>query len=120
MKITNVKAMVAKVVTVGLVAGAFVIAAPAKAQAQFSFGVNVGTPYYDRDSYDHERYEAYYRQQEYLRQQAYARQQAWAQHEAWEQHEREEAREQHERHEAWERQGRNYRSDDHRDWDGRR
>jgi hypothetical protein len=44
MKITNVKAMVAKGVTVGLLAGAFVLAAPAKAQAQVV--VQVGYPHY--------------------------------------------------------------------------
>jgi len=48
MKIANVvnansfKAMVAKVFTVGLLAGAVAIAAPTKAQAQVSFGVRVG------------------------------------------------------------------------------
>jgi hypothetical protein len=42
MKITNVKAMVAKVFTVGLLAGAFAIAAPSKADAQVGFGVRVG------------------------------------------------------------------------------
>jgi hypothetical protein len=41
MKIVNVKAMVAKVFTVGLLAGAFAIAAP-KADAQVAFGVRVG------------------------------------------------------------------------------
>jgi hypothetical protein len=47
MKITNVKAMVAKGVTVGLLAGAFVLAAPAKADAQqFAVGVRVGNPGY--------------------------------------------------------------------------
>lgn len=115
MKITNVKAMVAKVMTVGLVACAFVMAAPTKAQAQqFSFGVNVGRPYYEhdrRDFYDRARDQEYYRQQEYLREQAYARQQAWAQHEAWEQHER---------NEAWEGQRRDYRNDDRRDRDDHR
>ncbi len=44
MKITNVKAMVAKGVTVGLLAGAFSLAAPAKAQAQVV--VQVGYPHY--------------------------------------------------------------------------
>jgi hypothetical protein len=44
MKITNVKAMVAKGVTVGLLAGAFALAAPAKAQAQVV--VQVGYPHY--------------------------------------------------------------------------
>ena len=48
MKIANVvnaksfKAMVAKVFTVGLLAGAVAIAAPTKAEAQVSFGVRVG------------------------------------------------------------------------------
>jgi hypothetical protein len=48
MKIANVvnarsfKAMVAKVFTVGLLAGAVAIAVPTKAQAQVSFGVRVG------------------------------------------------------------------------------
>ena len=47
MKITNVKAMVAKIFTVGLLAGAVVIAAPAKAEAQFGIGVRIGpAPYY--------------------------------------------------------------------------
>jgi hypothetical protein len=47
MKITNVKAMVAKGVTVGLLAGAFVLAAPAKADAQqFAVGVRAGYPAY--------------------------------------------------------------------------
>jgi hypothetical protein len=44
MKITNVKAMVAKGVTVGLLAGAFALAAPAKAEAQVV--VQVGYPHY--------------------------------------------------------------------------
>jgi hypothetical protein len=44
MKITNVKAMVIKGVTVGLLAGAFVLAAPAKADAQVF--VRVGYPHY--------------------------------------------------------------------------
>lgn len=76
MNITNVKALVAKMFTVGLIAGAVVIAAPSKAQAQISLGVRVGPVvsrpiyrgdvyapgYYDR--YDHEAWE---RRQAYLR-----------------------------------------------------
>ena len=119
MRISNVKAMVAKVITAGLLAGVFVMAAPMKAEAQqFSFGISTITPAYGPyDGYqyygnheDHERREYFerLRNEEYQRQQAYARQQAWAQHEQWEQHER---------HEAWERQG--YRHDDRRDWDHR-
>ncbi len=57
MKITNVKAMVAKGVTVGLLAGAFALAVPAKAEAQrIAVVVPVGYPHYDyvrRDHYDH-------------------------------------------------------------------
>ena len=44
MKITNVKAMGAKGVTIGLLAGAFALAAPAKAEAQVV--VQVGYPHY--------------------------------------------------------------------------
>ena len=91
MKLTSVKAMVAKAMTVGMLAGAFVLATPAKAQAQ-QFGVksdpgwlscvcqlikpqlllstsplrggSAATPS--------------------LRQQAWERQQAWLHHETWE------------------------------------
>jgi len=60
MKITNVKAMVAKGVTVGLLAGAFVLAAPAKANAQQFAVVQVGYPhygYYGPDYYARLRFE---------------------------------------------------------------
>jgi hypothetical protein len=66
MKITNVKAMVAKGVTVGLLAGAFVLAAPAKADAQrFVVGVQVGYPHYEY--YDHARFERERRHEEWVR-----------------------------------------------------
>ena len=80
MKVMNVKAMVAKVMTVGLLAGAFAVAAPVKADAQgFAVGVQVGYPRYDyslRDYYDHLRFEearraAFIRQQEWERRQAF-------------------------------------------------
>jgi hypothetical protein len=71
MKVTNVKAMVAKGVTVGLLAGAFVLAIPAKADAQqFAVGVQVGSPHYDharRDYYDHLRFEQERRREERVR-----------------------------------------------------
>ncbi len=44
MKLSNVKAMVLKGVTAGLLAGAFALAAPAKADAQVV--VQVGHPHY--------------------------------------------------------------------------
>ena len=48
MKIANVKSLVAKLSTVGLVAAACVLASPAKANAQVQFGVGVhfGGPVY--------------------------------------------------------------------------
>jgi hypothetical protein len=88
MKITNVKAIVAKGLTIGVLAGAFVLEAPAKAEAQqFAIGVQFGTSHYDyrgRDPYDRVRWEQSRRQQAFAEQQAYERQQAWARHEAWE------------------------------------
>ncbi len=86
MKLTSVKAMVAKAMTVGMLAGAFVLATPAKAQAQqFGVGVQVGYPaygysrnYYERLRFERERRDAF------LRQQAWERQQAWLHHETWE------------------------------------
>ncbi len=51
MKLTNVKSMLAKGVTVGLLAGAVVLAAPAKANAEVVVGVGFGAPYYGRPGY---------------------------------------------------------------------
>ncbi|WP_260736331.1 hypothetical protein [Tunturiibacter lichenicola] len=77
MKITNVKAMVAKGVTVGLLAGAFVLAAPAKANAQqFAVGVQVGYPYhgyYGPDYYARLRFEQERRHAEWVRAHEYQR-----------------------------------------------
>lgn len=80
MKLTNVKAMVAKAMTVGMLAGAFVLATPAKAQAQgWGVGVQVGYPPYgySRDYYERLRCER-------ERREAFLRQQAWEHHHAWE------------------------------------
>lgn len=71
MKIANVKAMVAKVLTVGFLAGAVVMAAPTKAQAQEVF---VRDGYYARHNfYERERIEAYRRHEAFLRERAYSR-----------------------------------------------
>jgi hypothetical protein len=93
MKLTSVKSMVMKGVTVGLVAGAVALAAPAKAQAQqFGVGVQFGSPGYGyvapRDYYARQRYEELCRQRAFAAQQAYARQQAWERHEAFEHRDR--------------------------------
>ena len=73
MKITNVKAMVAKGMTIGLLAGAFLIAAPKQADAQqFAVGVQVGYPYhYDPYRYDH------WRAEEFRRHEAFVRHEEW-------------------------------------------
>lgn len=77
MKITKVKAMVAKGVTVGLLAGAFALAAPASADAQqFAVGVQVGYPhytYYGPDYYAHLRFEQERRHAEWVRTHEYGR-----------------------------------------------
>jgi hypothetical protein len=76
MKITNVKAMVAKGVTVGLLAGAFVLAAPAKANAQQFAVVQVGYPhygYYGPDYYARLRFEQERRHVEWVRAHEYQR-----------------------------------------------
>jgi hypothetical protein len=78
MKLTNVKAMVVKAMTVGMLAGAFILAAPAKAQAQ-GFGVRVQAAYppSTRDYYERLRFER-------ERRDAFLRQQAWFRHQVWE------------------------------------
>jgi hypothetical protein len=73
MKITNVKAMVAKGVTVGLLAGAFVLAAPAKADAQQFAVVQVGYPYHGPDYYARLRFEQERRHAEWVRVHQYDR-----------------------------------------------
>jgi hypothetical protein len=79
MKITNVKAMVAKGVTVALLAGAFAMVAPVKAEAQqFAIGVRVGYPvyargYYGPDYYARQRFEQERRHAEWVRAHEYAR-----------------------------------------------
>jgi hypothetical protein len=77
MKITNVKAMVAKGVTVGLLAGAFVLAAPAKANAEQFAVVRVGYPqhygYYGPDYYARLRFEQERRHAEWVRAHEYNR-----------------------------------------------
>ncbi len=85
MTITNVKAMVAKVLTVGFLAGAFVMAAPAKAEAQgFAVGVRFGAPVYVAPryvalvygygyGYDVRRHDEWVRHEEFERQRAFER-----------------------------------------------
>ncbi|NYF78199.1 hypothetical protein [Granulicella arctica] len=64
MKITSLKGFVAKAVTVGVLAGACVIAVPTQAQAeQFAVGVQVGYPYYG----PHVGYYDFHRREEFRR-----------------------------------------------------
>ncbi len=71
MKLANVKGMVVKVLTVGFLAGAVVMAAPAKAQAQEVF---VRDGFYARhDFYERERIEAIRRHDAWVRAEEYRR-----------------------------------------------
>ena len=86
----GVKAMLAKVIGIGVLAGAVAVVMPQRAEAQqFAVGVQIGGPAYGygygprADFYAHERWE----HEQHERAEAYARQQAWVaheQHEAWE------------------------------------
>ena len=80
MKITSVKAMLAKGMMAGLLMGAVALAAPTKAQAQVVVGVQFGRPaypvvpayaydraYYERLRCERERREAWLRRQEWER-----------------------------------------------------
>jgi hypothetical protein len=51
MKLANIKSMLMKGVTVGLLAGAVVLAAPAKGNAEVVVRVGPGAPYYGRPGY---------------------------------------------------------------------
>ena len=102
-KLTETKAVRALVVTA--VAGAALMMAAPKAQAQVSWGVQFGTPgyvetaptvvyqqpgYYNNGYYDGDRYAAWRAHEAH---EQWEREQAWRQHEAWERHEQ---------HERWE------------------
>jgi hypothetical protein len=96
MKATQMKSMITKMMTAGLLAGALLFAGPKKADAQqFSIGVQFGTPAY---GYGYTAYPDYYARRSYyehlrveqarraeIERQEWLRRQAWARHE---QHER--------------------------------
>ena len=92
MKITNVKGMVAKLMMVGLAAGAFAIANPVKAQAQrFAVGVQLGNPDYrhypNGYRYDRDDFRAREQREEFRSREAreeFERRQAYVRHEQWE------------------------------------
>ena len=105
MKAAQMKTILGKVMTAGVVAGALAMLPAAKAQAQ-SWGVGVqfgapvygyAAPVYGPDDYARQRYYEHERREAWERQQAWLRQQEWMRHE---------------RHEAWERE-RSYRDRDH-------
>ncbi|HEX9198034.1 MAG TPA: hypothetical protein VF865_00625 [Acidobacteriaceae bacterium] len=108
MKIANVKGMVAKLMMVGLAAGAFVAASSATAQAQqFAVGVQFGHPaYVTTYAYDRDGYRYYDRDgRRYYDRDDYRRSEAFREHEAREAFERRQAYLRHEQweHEQWER-----------------
>jgi cobalamin biosynthesis protein CbiD len=51
MKLMNLKSMLKKGVTAGLLAGAVALAAPTKANAEVVVGIGVRAPYYNRACY---------------------------------------------------------------------
>jgi hypothetical protein len=84
MKIANVNSMVAKGMLATVVAGALMIASPAKANAeQFGVGVVVGYPHRDFDRRDYDRRD-FDRRQDFLRHEEWERRQAFLRHEEWE------------------------------------
>lgn len=91
MMLNGVRSMVAKAMAVGMVAGVFALATPKKAEAQVSFGVQVGYPpvyaygpgYYAYPPDNYARREYYER----LRIEREREHEAWERHEAWEHHE---------------------------------
>jgi hypothetical protein len=114
MNATQMKSMITKVMTAGLLAGTVMFAGSKKAEAQqFSVGVQIGRPavypgyyaqpgyYANRDYYERLRCEQE-RREAIARQQAFERQQEWMRHEQRERWE-------HERHNGWR----------DRDWDRR-
>ena len=110
MKATQMKSMIAKVMTAGLLAGAVMFAGAKKAEAQqFSIGVQIGRPvvypgYYAQRGYDHGYYERLRCEQE--RREAIARQEAWQRQQAWmrhEQRERYDGYRDHDRDRGWDR-----------------
>jgi hypothetical protein len=72
MKLANIKAVVAKVLAVGVLAGAVVLAAPTKAQAQ-EVVVGIGGPYARHDFYERERIEAFRRHEAFVRAEEFRR-----------------------------------------------
>src|SRR5262245_34266760 len=95
----TLKSFVAKVMTAGLLAGAFAMAGGAKAEAQTSWnvGVQMGGPVYGYPAPAYGYYGPdYYARLRYQRErEAYERHQAWLRQQEWLEHER---------HEAWERE----------------
>ena len=72
MNIANVKGMIAKGMMAAMVAGALMVAAPTKAEAQgFAVGVQFGGPRYARRDFEFER------RQEFLRREAFLRHEEW-------------------------------------------
>jgi hypothetical protein len=121
MTITNVKAMIAKTMTAGLLAGAFFLASPSKAQAQASWGVHVGVPVqtvyaepqygYAQPEYGYygggRRYEAE-RRFEAQRRYQIERHEQWERREQWERQQAYRRHEEHEEHERMEHGGYGY------------
>ena len=86
----TLKSMIAKGMTAGLLAGAFLFATPDKAQAaQVNIGVQIGAPvvypndYYARRAYYERLRLEQARRAEIARREAFIRHQEWLRHEQW-------------------------------------
>jgi hypothetical protein len=91
----TLKSMVAKVMTAGLLAGALLVGAPKKAEAQVSVGVQFGQPVYQAypayGAYSGGYYGYGRRDDEYARRRwEEARRAEWERRQAWERHEQRE------------------------------
>jgi hypothetical protein len=70
----TVKGIVAKVMLTGMVAGALMVASPAKAQAQeIVVGVRAGGPFYGQRRFEFERREEFARREAFLRHEEWLR-----------------------------------------------
>ena len=109
--IQGVRCRWTKAAVAGVLTTAFLSAVPVQAHAQVGFAVRFDQPryagddrhgYWDHEREEHERAEAYARQQAWDRQQAREREQAWERQQSYLRQEAWARQQEYQRHEAWE------------------
>jgi guanyl-specific ribonuclease Sa len=77
--IARIRGLVAKAMLAGMAAGAFMIASPAKAQAQkIVVGVRAGGPFYgSRAGFGFDRRQEFLQREEFVRREAFLRHEEW-------------------------------------------